>query len=254
MTISTHATQLHQRATIIDGHSDILLPVVRGITSLDRSFPESELARWTAMAQLRRPPARVSDVPYDLDDVALLTAPAGQYELPLLEKGGVTAQCAAIFLPEDQLDDALDTALEMIAVLHRTAEANIDRCLVATSVADIQRAKHEGKVAYILTMEGAEPIGSRIDLLDIFYRLGLRMLTLTHSRRNLLADGTQLDINTGGLTSLGKQAVKRCVDLGIVLDTAHLSDRGFWDLIELVDRPLLCSHTSVLTGLSRPMG
>jgi membrane dipeptidase len=247
MTASDRANDLHRRAMVIDGHSDILLPVVNGITTLDRLFPDDQLTRWQTVADHMPTPLRMSDVPYELDPLALHIAPAGQYELPLLEQGGVTAQCVSIFLPENRLDEALETALEMVAVLHRTVEANADRCLLATSVADIRRAKREGKVAYVLTMEGAEPFGSRLDLIDIFHRLGLRMTTLTHSRRNLLADGTQQDIETGGLTSLGKRAVRRCTELGIVLDTAHLSDRGFWDLVELVDGPVLCSHTSVLT-------
>jgi membrane dipeptidase len=219
---------------------------VKGITTLDRVFPEDALARWQVVAEHRTAPA-LSDVPYDLDPLAMLIAPAGQYELPLLEQGGVTAQCVALFLPEEMLDHALESALEMVAALHRAVEANPERCLLATSVDDIRRAKAEGKVAYILTMEGAEPIGSRVDLLDIFWRLGLRMTTFTHSRRNLLADGTQQDIATGGLTTLGRAAVRRCHELGIVIDTAHLSDRGFWDLIEIADGPILCSHTSVLT-------
>lgn len=241
------ADALHRQALVIDGHSDILLPVVNGITKLETTFADEQLARWKAVAEQMSAPARMSDVPYELDPVALHIAPAGQYELPLLEKGGVTAECVSIFLPENRLAEALEVALQMVAVLHRTVEENADRCLLATSVADIRRAKRDGKVAYVLTMEGAEPFESKLDLIDIFYRLGLRMTTLTHSRRNLLADGTQLGIETGGLTSLGKQAVRRCVELGIVLDTAHLSDRGFWDLVELVDGPILCSHTSVLT-------
>ena len=72
------------------------------------------------------------------------------------------------------------------------------------------------------------------------------MTTLTHSRRNELADGTQLDINTGGLTTAGRKSVQLCHDLGIVIDLAHISDGGFWDMIELVDGPVLCSHTTVL--------
>lgn len=238
---------LHRQALVIDGHSDILLPVVNGITTLDECFPDEHMARWTDVAVNMPPSARMSDVPYELDALALHIAPAGQYELPLLEQGGVTAECVSIFLPENRLSEALEVALEMVAVLHRTVEANSDRCLLATSVSDIRKAKREGKVAYVLTMEGAEPFGQRLDLIDIFHRLGLRMTTLTHSRRNLLADGTQLGIETGGLTSLGRQAVRSCEELGIVLDTAHLSDRGFWDLVELVDGPILCSHTSVLT-------
>ena len=247
MEISERAAALHRRAMVIDGHSDILLPVVTGTTSLTDAFPESEMERWAVVAAHQQPANRTSDVPYDLDPLALAIAPAGQYELPLLEHGGVTAECVALFLPENMLDHALATALEMVAALHRAVEEHGDRCLLAQSVADLRRAKEEGKVAYVLTMEGAEPIGARIDLLDIFWRLGLRMTTLTHSRRNALADGTQLNINTGGLTSAGRKAVRRCQELGIVIDTAHIADQGFWDLIELVDGPLLCSHTSVLT-------
>jgi membrane dipeptidase len=246
MNVAERAATLHRDALVIDGHSDILLPVVDGITTLDQPFPSDALERWSLVAE-NRPAPVLRDVPYALDPLAMLIAPAGQYELPLLEAGGVTAQSVSIYLRDDQLDHALATALEMVAALHRAIDANADRCLLATSVADIRRAKAEGKVAYLLTMEGAEPIGTRIDLLDIFARLGLRMTTLTHSRRNALADGTQLGIATGGLTRSGREAVRRCQDLGIVLDTAHLSDQGFWELIELVEGPLLCSHTSVLT-------
>lgn len=247
MELSERAAALHRRALVIDGHSDILLPVVTGTTTLTDAFPDAEMERWRIVAGHQQPANRSSDVPYDLDPLALAIAPAGQYELPLLEQGGVTAECVALFLSENMLEHALETALEMVAALHRAVEANADRCLLARSVADIRRAKDEGKVAYILTMEGAEPIGTRIDLLDIFWRLGLRMTTLTHSRRNALADGTQLNINTGGLTSAGRRTVQRCQELGIVIDTAHISDQGFWELIELVDGPILCSHTSVLT-------
>ena len=247
MEFSGPAAALHRRAMVIDGHSDILLPVVSGTTNLIDEFPAEEMERWRVIAGYQQPANRTSDVPYHLDPLALAIAPAGQYELPLLEQGGVTAECVALFLPENMLGHALETALEMVAALHRAVEAHAGCCLLARSVADIRRAKEQGKVAYILTMEGAEPIGTRIDLLDIFWRLGLRMTTLTHSRRNALADGTQLNINTGGLTSAGRKAVQRCQELGIVIDTAHISDQGFWDLIELVDGPILCSHTSVLT-------
>lgn len=245
-----HATGLHRDAVVIDGHSDILLPTVRGVTSLTGPFGARELTRWSAIAA-HQPPSRLPDVPYDIDPLALLTAPAGQYELPLLEQGGVTAQCVAIYLDNEQLDQALETALRMVVALQRHVDAHADRCLLATSVADIRRAKAEGKVAYVLTMEGAEPVGRRVELFDIFARLGLRMTTFTHSRRNLLADGTQLNTATGGLTRLGQQAVRRCDELGIVIDLAHLSDQGFWDVIELAGGPVLCSHTSMLTPTPR---
>lgn len=245
MSVAGRAKEIHQRAVVIDGHSDILLPVVNGVTSLTEAWPESERERWSKIAELQEIPGSPNYY-YTLPAMSRLTAPAGQYELPLLEAGGVTAQCVAIFIPDDRREEALPMALEMVAALHRAIEAQPDRCLLARSTADIRRAKEEGKVAYILTMEGAEPIGQRLDLIDVFARLGLRMTTLTHSRRNALADGTQYGRKTGGLTHAGIEALKRFAEQGIVIDLAHISDESFWDIIERVDGPLLLSHTSLL--------
>jgi len=245
MDISPEARAIHARAIVIDGHSDILLPVVDGVTSLIEPWPERERERWRQIAAHQHV-GHSANYGYTLDAMAQLTAPAGQYELPLLEQGGVTAQCVAIFIPDERLGDALTIALEMTAALHRAVEAYPERCLLATSTADIRRAKDEGKVAYILTMEGAEPFHHSLELIEIFARLGLRMTTLTHSRRNLLADGTQLGRKTGGLTNAGIEAVRRLGEAGVVIDLAHISDTSFWDIIERVDGPLLLSHTSLL--------
>lgn len=241
-----NAAELHRRAFVIDGHSDILMPVVNGVTTLAESWPTSERERWERIVENERPEAR-ENLPYGLPIFAMRTAPAGQYELPLLEEGGVTAECAAIYIDDGEIDFALERGLLMAAALGRHVAAHADRCLLARSAADIRRAKEEGRVAYILTMEGAEPIGRHIDLLDAFWHLGLRMTTLTHSRRNWLADGTQLDIATGGLTRLGREAVRRCEELGIVVDLAHMADEGFWEVIEMSSQPVVCSHASLLT-------
>jgi membrane dipeptidase len=241
-----NAAELHRRALVIDGHSDILMPVVNGVTTLAESWPASERDRWGRIVENERPAPRAS-LPYGLGAFAVRTAPAGQYELPLLEEGGVTAECAAIYIDDGEIEFALERGLLMAAALGRHVAEHADRCLLARSAADIRRAKEEGRVAYILTMEGAEPIGRKVELLDVFWHLGLRMTTLTHSRRNWLADGTQQDIATGGLTRLGREAVRRCEELGIVLDLAHIADQGFWEIIEMSSQPVVCSHTSLLT-------
>jgi membrane dipeptidase len=241
---SERERRLHREAIVIDAHSDILNPVVDGITSMETVWSAAEMERWRAIVPNQ--PTGAANVPYEIDGFAAHTAPAGQYELPLLEQGGVTAQCVAVYIHDNYLEVALERALEMVAALGRHVAKEQERCVLATTVTDIRRAKREGRVAYVLTFEGAEPVGRRLDLLEIFARLGLRMTTLTHSRRNLLADGTQHEIEAGGLTRLGKEAVQRCQELGIVLDLAHLSDRGFWDVIEMDCGPVVCSHTSLL--------
>ena len=129
---------------VIDGHSDILLPVVTGTTSLT-GVSESEMERWAVVAAHQQPANRTSDVPHDLDPLALAIAPAGQYELPLLEEGGVTAECVALFLPENMLDHALETALEMVAALtgpsRNTLTAACWRSRLPTSAARRTRAR-----------------------------------------------------------------------------------------------------------------
>jgi membrane dipeptidase len=69
---------------------------------------------------------------------------------------------------------------------------------------------------------------------------------LTHSRRNVLADGTQMHARLGGLSSLGERAVARLNELGIVIDLAHLGDPGVWQVLEMSRQPIVLSHTSVL--------
>src|SRR5690349_14997442 len=136
----------------------------------------------------------------------------------------------------------------MVEAFHRELDANPDSLLLATSAADIRRAKAEGKTALLLSFEGGEPLGRNLKLLDIFYRLGLRMISLTHSRRNFLADGTQLGIRTGGLTQLGHELIRALNQRGIVIDLAQLSDAGIWEILEISEAPVILSHINVRSG------
>lgn len=229
--------QLHGDAIVIDGHCDILMPAVAGVTALDTPWPVQEVKRWQAF---------LGDVGH-----VMKTAPAGQYELPLLEQGGVTAQAVAVYTRDEDLDIALERALESVVTLGRHVARNEARCLLATRVSDIERAKAEDKVAYVLTFEGAEPLGRRPEFLEVFARLGLRMVSLTHDRRTWLADGTLYgpsfgNVTPSGLTKLGKEAIRLCQELGIVLDVVHLSDRSFWEVVELGVEPIVCSHAHLL--------
>jgi len=76
------------------------------------------------------------------------------------------------------------------------------------------------------------------------------MISLTHSRRNAFADGTQFNVETGGLTYLGRALIQRINEMGILIDLAHLSDVGVWEVLELSTAPVICSHTTV-AGMAR---
>jgi membrane dipeptidase len=237
-------SKLHQQAIVIDGHSDILSALADGRMRLRDRVQIEPPETWQGTQYVKMPP-NIS--PYDPSPYSVWFECMGQYDIPRWREGGVTAQVMAIFVSEDHLHRPLERTLDMVAAFHREIEDNRDTLLLATTADDIRRAKAEDKTALILSFEGGEPLGRNLNLLDIFYRLGLRMISLTHSRRNALADGTQLDIQTGGLTHLGRELIRRMNALGMVIDLAHLSDAGVWEVLELSTAPVIFSHTTVAT-------
>lgn len=230
------ASTLHQRALIIDGHSDILMSIAEGKARLGQRTTVPDPATWQAPPEVVRAAGSLSPHSHYFGS-------GGQYSLPQWRAGGVTVQVCAIYLADDQLSHALQRALEMTWWLHREAEDNAAFELV-TSVADIHRLKREGKVGGILAFEGLEPLGAEPRFLDLFYKLGLRMVGLTHSRRNFFGDGAQFETQTGGLTAAGKAIVRRMNELGIVIDLAHLNQAGFWDVLEHSTQPVTLTHSS----------
>jgi membrane dipeptidase len=240
--LGTHASALHHQAFVIDGHSDILSALANGRMQLRDRVQIEPPETWQGAKYVKMPP-NIS--PYDPSPYSVWFECMGQYDIPRWREGGVTAQVTAVFVSEDHLHRPLERALEMVAAFHRELDDNSDTLLLATTADDIRRAKAEDKTALILSFEGGEPLGRNLSLLDIFYRLGLRMISLTHSRRNTLADGTQLQIQTGGLTYLGRDLIRRMNEIGILIDLAHLSDAGVWEVLELSNSPVILSHTTV---------
>jgi membrane dipeptidase len=95
-----------------------------------------------------------------------------------------------------------------------------------------------------MTFEGLEPLADDLQFLEVYYKLGLRVAGLTHMRRNLFADGAFEGIKTGGLTVYGQRAVRRMNELGIVIDLAHISEEGFWEILHLTEDPVVLSHST----------
>ena len=110
--------------------------------------------------------------------------------------------------------------------------------------ASLDESLAAGKIAFVLAVEGAEPIGNDLSLLDTLHRVGIRMVSFTWNRRTMLADGVGEHDTGGRLTRLGVNAVRELERLGSVLDVSHLSEAGFWHVAELATRPLIASHSS----------
>ncbi len=167
--------------------------------------------------------------------------------LPNFETGGIGVIVAAIYLEDRYLPDrAKETALGQIACLR----AEVERCsrfAICKSYSEITKARAAGKVAMIIGMEGAEPLGDDLDLLNQFYEQGLRLIGLTHSRRNAAATGAAFVANgssSDGLTKFGRDLVRECERLGIIIDLAHINPAGFDEILAIASKPPIISHTN----------
>ncbi len=233
-----HAAELHKRAIVIDCHSDLLMPISKGYTRLGMRVDPPDPETYVSPIELPEKPTEWTKWPLGNQFGCL-----GQYNLPKFLEGGLTVQVCAMFVEDDELDCALRRTMEMVYWFHREVAEN-ERFEMVTSAEDIRRCKREGKVGGILAIEGAEALGTDIKLLDVFYRLGVRMMGLAHNRRNYFCDGTQHHIKTGGITDAGKAAVKRMNELGIVVDVGHLTMTGFRETLEISTAPVVLSHRS----------
>jgi len=147
------------------------------------------------------------------------------------------------------LDYAQQCAMEITARLFRLETAATGAAVVVRSAAELRDCLDRGIFAMELHFEGAEPIDPNLDALEIYYQAGLRSLGIVWSRPNRFAHGVPFafpstpDIGPG-LTDLGKDLVRACNRLRIMLDLSHLNERGFWDVAALTDAPLVATHSN----------
>jgi membrane dipeptidase len=187
------------------------------------------------------------DLPMDLYDKRGRQNVLATDFLDDLVAGDIGVAGCAIYLADQYLPElGLRTALDQIARLYLEVDGS-DRFAICRSYSEIQRAREQKKIALLLTMEGVEPLGVDLDLLRVFYELGLRSLCLTHVRRNAAGDGGLFAASGSprdGLTSFGRDVIRECERLGIIVDLAHISPAGFDDIMEMTTRPVIVSHTN----------
>lgn len=170
----------------------------------------------------------------------------GHVDLPRLRRGGVGCQIFALFT-EDAL---VDRAREHTWRLFETMEGLFDDgkgMTLARKAADILKARNEGKVAAMLSIEGGEAIGEDIGALRSFHERGLRLMGLTWNRRNAIGRGAGTggpEDGRGGLTPFGIEVVREMERLGMVVDASHLSDEALEDLLAVAERPVVASHSN----------
>ncbi len=119
--------------------------------------------------------------------------------------------------------------------------AHQDFIVRGDSLADIKRAKANGQIAFVASLEAATAIENEVDRLDILYGLGIRSTGIAYSESNTLGSGLR-EARDGGLTVFGHQAVKRMNKLGIAIDVSHSGDQTSLDTIEASDKPIFITH------------
>lgn len=127
---------------------------------------------------------------------------------------------------------------------HWLAETAPDRLLVVGRCADIVRAKETGRLGVILGVQGCDFLEGDIDLVEVLQRMGLRIAQLTYSERNRLGSGC-LEPEDHGLTAFGRQVVRECDRVGVVVDLSHAGERTALDAVDASDRPVILSHANV---------
>ena len=212
---------------------------------------------------------------YQNDDVSygdfLRGMEGGHIDLPRARQGGLAGGFFAVWAPnlEKRIDPgslpdvslpysppeiehnyALSVAQRMAADLFRIEAESEGQVKIVRSADELQACIENGIFAAILHIEGAEAIDEDLNALEVFYQAGLRSLGIVWSRPTIFAHGVPIAFNSSpdigpGLSEAGKRLVKRCNQLGILIDLSHMNEAGFWDVARLSDAPLVATHSNV---------
>jgi len=129
---------------------------------------------------------------------------------------------------------------EMVTVL-REIEKNKDRIRLAYSAADVKENYEKGLMSGILTIEGSAGFGFDPMLLEDLHKVGFRVTSLGWNEENVLTGSHKTG---GGLTQLGKDYVFEAQRLGMIVDVSHISDEGFWDIMDITQAPVIATHSN----------
>ena len=222
--VGAHARALQQSSIVIDTHADT--------------------------------PQRFLDGGFDIGNAD--PADIGNISLDKARAGNLGAEFFSIWVePKTNQGHYAQHTLDLIDSVYQQAERHPDRMMMAFSVADIERAHREQKLAALMGIEGGHSMENDIRVLRDFYRLGVRYMTLTWSNTNEWGDSSG-DIDDpsvahhNGLTDFGKQVVLEMNRLGMIVDISHVADKTFWDTIATTKAPVIASHSSARALTNHP--
>ena len=209
------ARALHKKSPLVDGHND---------------YP------WALREKAQR----------DLDRLDISKSqPAIMTDITRLRSGGVGGQFWSVYVPVELAGQTAVTAtLEQIDIVHRMMRKYPETFELALTADDVERIFRKGRIASLIGMEGGHSIDNSLGALRMFYQLGARYMTLTHSRNVPWADSCTDEPVLGGLSSFGEQVVREMNSLGMLVDLSHTSPETMSDAIRVSEAPVIFSHSA----------
>lgn len=212
-TTATDALSIHYRAIAIDMHADTAQRMLDEHVDLQTKLPD------------------------------------GHFDAPRARAGGLDAQFFSVWV-EPQLFGlggplAIKRADDQIAAVRALAEKHPETWALATSAADIRRAAEEQKIAALLGLEGGYAIDERLENVERYYKLGVRYMSPAWSVSTSWAGSSGDEVGaTRGLNEFGQDVVREMNRLGMMVDVSHVSDKTFWDIVNLSTKPVVATHSA----------
>ena len=216
------ALEIHKSAIIVDGHNDVTTPMYDD----DFDLAQSNVGKFHSDGD-----------PFHSD-------------IERFRQSGITGEFFSIYVDRKFAENpavnggSAARALDLIDATYRATERYPNIFIQSASVADIRRAKREGKIAALMGIEGGHAIENSLADLREFYRLGVRYMTLTHNNTNDWADSCCDAAKHNGLSDFGKDVVREMNRLGMMIDVAHVSDKTMSDVLDVSTAPIIASHSS----------
>ena len=224
--LRARAESLHRASIVIDTHNDITSPMLEGGFDLGMRGDD--------------PGAKVKT----------------HTDLRRMKEGGLDAEFFAVYVGREFVGKkpaegggAARRALDIINSVYEQVRRHPESLEMASTADDIRRIARKGKIAALMGIEGGHAIEDSLAALRMFYKLGIRYMTLTHTNTNDWADSSG-DINDpnvkhhNGLTDFGREVVREMNRIGMMVDISHVSDKTFYDVIETSRAPVIASHSS----------
>ena len=186
-------------------------------------------------------------------DFAKRNTDGSQIDLPRMREGGLNALFLSIWIDSTIFGPpAVEKALDQIDAIRQLIHEHPNDLELATSAGDIRGARKRGKIAILMGIEGGHMLGNDLRMVRIYSNLGVRYMTLSHFHNNEWADSSTDKPANNGLTDFGNEVVREMNRQGMLVDISHVSDKSFYDALEVSRAPLIASHSSVRAISAHP--